>query len=571
MSRINDIENYLHFFAQIYKENPNMPIKEDSIYYYLVRDRDTKKAIMPFHQKWINDFKNTPNIKVFVAEDWKYFCQFVNLDKNIPLNNELKLYIPVDAEHIDKAATDIFNYLAVNNIHHHSKIGRDERRDNIVVRLQNEKDLEPFRNFVHQNKNIRDGLIQTNPFNINDGIIGYAADDKLSYNSVVTKLITNYLSEKRNNNNLDNVSYQDFFLYCSNIYSKTFDRGNSDSISLFMEKFQISDDLSKDELIDKLNNYREVIDLILTSMQTNSLDKYKEHINNIHNKEKVQFEKDKIAIEINPELSPIKQYIEIMIDRYGYSDGVATIIEFIKTKNYNYVTKDLGLRDTLQKYDPDKLVADFKIVASKLNIQPPKVENNKRDKQTTNNEKITVTNIIDDSIDGTIRIKYPNLNEKQFISIKKEYVISGLTQIMDNQNYSIFTRSNNIRSNMQKLNTNSICLELIKGAVISSNFCHSEYNGKQIPDNTDDVIRYVSNIVVTDGPSYAYQMVLQYPSLQKQLMEVYANYITTTTKKDRETLTSRMDTNLQDKFNNLEEFLIKKDEQSSYKATSAVA
>lgn len=564
MKRIASIENYLQFFANIYKENQNISINEDSIYYYLTRDRETNKAILPFHKKWINDFKNAPNISVFVNENWQYFCQFVNANLSTNSNNELKLYIPVDAMHIDKAAHDIFNYLIVNNIKHISKIGSDERRDNIVIRLQNEKDLESFRNFIHQNKNIKDGLIENNPFVINDGIIGYAADGNLSYNSIVSKYIKNYLIEKRETNNLDNVSYQDFFLYCSNIYNRTFYDGNNKTIQDFMAKFNIIDTTDKNLLAKNLNNHREVSKLLLISLQTNSLDKYKEHVENIKDSNKTQLEIDKIKLTIDPKLSPIKQYIEVMIRKYGYDQAMINIDGYIKTRNPNLVTRDYNLRNILSNYSQKDLVDSIEIVSNLLKIN----ENKKILK--TENTLTNTTDIIEKSAHDTVKKLYNPTNQVLFQQIVQKYISVGLKQILDNNDYSAFTKTNNARDNMMSLNSDIICAELIKNAILIFNVSNKEYftASNTLPTTGNDAITFIMNIVNDKGPTIAYQTIIQFPNIRNLLIDVYANFLSTTTSENRKEFVNMLSSETKDQLktlNNLQKYLTNQNcEQDNY-------
>lgn len=562
MNRIQNIENYLHFFANIYKQNPSIPITEDSIYYYLVRDRETHQNILPFHTKWVEDFKNTPNIHVYIEEDWNYFCQFTNADMN-KVGNEIKLYIPIDASHINKAVNDIFNYLARNNINHISKIGRDERRDNIVVRLQNEKDLEPFRTFIHQNQNIKDGLIEANPFSINDGIIGYAVDDRLSYNDVVTKYIKNYLDEKRKTNTLDKVSYQDFFLYCSSIYNKTFSCGNNQTIQEFITKFNVKNDNSKEKLITVLNNYREVSKLLLISLQTNDLNKFKEHIADVKNGKNVQEEKNRIELSLDPKLAPIKQYIEIMIEKYGYNQAVANIQSYIKTRNPSLVTRDYNLRSIISSYSQEDLIKGIETVNKLLKIDERYANNNQS--ISYNNQPspkpLTPTDIIDISVTDTVQKLYKPTDPILFQKMKQKQINIGLNQIIDNNNYSAFTNTNNARSNMMKLNADSICAELVKGTIIIYNASDKRYfsNVNMPPITENDAIAFIMGIANDKGTSVAYQTIAQFSNIRELLISSYANFISTTTKEDRDKLVDSFTPEAKSQLasiNNLQNFLI---------------
>lgn len=129
----------------------NIVLNGDAIYHYL-SGRSFNNAIEINNEsnrmfdRWCNRFKNRSNIKVFVDDNWKYFCQFTNDD--ITINGTLdyiKLYIPLDLNHIEEGANRIFDFLERNNIKHHSKIATHVRVDDVVVRLYRKEDAMKFK------------------------------------------------------------------------------------------------------------------------------------------------------------------------------------------------------------------------------------------------------------------------------------------------------------------------------------------------------------------------------------------------------------------------------------------
>lgn len=418
-----------------------------------------------------------------------------------------------------------------------------------------------FADIYKQNQNIKDGLIENNPFSINDGIIGFAADGKLSYNDVTTKYIENYLIEKRKQNKLNQVSHQDFLLYCSNIYSKTFDYGNSETIKEFMTKFGISPDLNEEQLISTLNNYREVSSLLLTSIQTNDLNKFKEHVADIKDKDKIEIEKNRIKLSLNSKLNPIKQYIETMIEKHGYNQAVANIQGYIKTRNANLVTRDHNLRSILNSYSQEDLVKGIETVNKLL-----KIDNRyKKDNQIINvpkkEQSITPTDIIDISTTDTVKKLYAPTDPILFQQIKQKYISVGLKQIIENKDYSAFTNTNNARHNMMKLNADSICAELVKGTILIYNASDKRYfNKTNMPPTTgSEAIAFIMDIVNKQGPSSAYQTIEQFSNIRDLLIDSYASFVSTTTKEDRDELINSFDDKAKTQLttiSNLQSYLI---------------
>lgn len=144
-----------------------------------------------FFGRWINRFRNTNNINVFWGADWTSFCRFENGNVS---SKCIKMYIPLDYDHIYAGANKIFDFLASNNIQHHSKISSMIRFDDIVVRLGNRDDAQKLQRFIDNDQYIKEGLIESNPFAFGCNGISYAFDNMSSYNSCVANLISSYIN-----------------------------------------------------------------------------------------------------------------------------------------------------------------------------------------------------------------------------------------------------------------------------------------------------------------------------------------------------------------------------------------
>lgn len=199
ISEMNSILEDLYYSTS----NMNMELTNKTVYSYLVRRNVSmndlgKKINFVFYSnqsnewenffgRWIEKFKNVDNIDVFCSENWKYFCQFKN--GQVTGLDFVKVYIPLDYEHIYEGVNRIFNFLAKSNIAHCSKVSSDIRFDDVVVRLNNLEDAKKLQNFVDNDRYIQKGLMKPNAFTISNNKVAYAYDGGLSYNSCVAKII----------------------------------------------------------------------------------------------------------------------------------------------------------------------------------------------------------------------------------------------------------------------------------------------------------------------------------------------------------------------------------------------
>ena len=246
--RINEI---LQYWAQLYRENPTKEFSDRTFYNHLIftgvkmEDRRINLSIQqsktnPNFRKnpaaidpncnpqstfnnWIQLYSDSRKTDCFVSPYWQYFCQFVSKDNKARMSHEhIKIYIPLDSDHIEYGAKMIFDFLEQNNISHLSKIGREIRFDDIVVRLINPDDAKKLLDFVSRNPYLQEGLIQANPFAFQKNGIAMAVDGSESYNSTVATLIKAYMDYRRKTNTLNNVNVENFYEYIRRLYIDQF-------------------------------------------------------------------------------------------------------------------------------------------------------------------------------------------------------------------------------------------------------------------------------------------------------------------------------------------------------------
>ena len=372
-NRVEIIDEFLKYWKDIAKENPNLSFDNSSmdhtIYNKLIRlgvkDEDKKISLNTFSptnfrsnkqlsynsttnsafNNWLTYYQNNDKIRVFQSPRWEYFCQFKspNLEADYQIEN-IKVYVPLDSKHIEEGAKRLFNFLSINNIPHTSKIGKNIRFDDIVIRLVKKEDADKLLSYIKSDNYIQEGLITANPFTYNKDGIALACDGQESYNLTICSLISMYISNKKNTDTLDNVGYLDFYKFIAQKYQSNFITKTSND---FNNKFNF-------ESIEQERNYREIIALILKCQNPNfTYDDYIDHFNdcrqeNVNNIHKIRSEKRKKIIKTEEEaITLLKEYIDAMISKYEKKNGIATCIAYLYTGRIDYITRTNNLRQRI--------------------------------------------------------------------------------------------------------------------------------------------------------------------------------------------------------------------------------
>lgn len=207
--KLNEMEQFLNRLLHIVQEN-NLYLSSDMVYselkHYGLKQNDKVNGrlgnVKFLFDRWINNFKNRKNISVFNSENWEYWCQFVN---NCYSDEYIKLYIPIDKDHIEEGVNQLFSFNAKNNIRHQSKVGKEIRSDNVIVRLEkgDMKSLKLIIDYISSNPYIKNGLNKVNPFIPCINGIGVMNETGISYNDEISKVIAHYINEHRNDRKID--------------------------------------------------------------------------------------------------------------------------------------------------------------------------------------------------------------------------------------------------------------------------------------------------------------------------------------------------------------------------------
>ena len=285
--------------------------------------------------------KGRINTNTFVSPTWQYFCQFISTDgKAMRADNHIKVYIPLDHEHIERGVNEIFDFLDNNKISHLSKVGQKIRFDDVVIRLVHEDDLKKLLDFIKKNKYIQEGLIKPNSFAYNEGNIALACDGHLSYNSTVANYILLYMKKLKETNSLDKASVQGFYRFLINYYALTFVEERNPERPYVLKKFAKDFETVSGEVIDindpvVLDDYKYVTKLIIESQAKDfKLDNFMNHYKTVINAKFKDQKVDFAAVD-----AMLQRLIEIMIEKGDSNYTIRNIIVYIETGQANYLTR----------------------------------------------------------------------------------------------------------------------------------------------------------------------------------------------------------------------------------------
>ncbi|MGM9877554.1 MAG: hypothetical protein ACI33S_02790 [Bacilli bacterium] len=244
--RINQINDFLNMMLSVAKEN-NTTLTADDVYYLLCRfniknnDHNKRHMIENLFYSWIDKFKGRNNINVFRADNWRYFCQFTN-KAHLVQGKDIKMYIPIDYDHLDKGVSELFNFMSSLNMTHASKVGLDLRNDNVVVRLpiNDVENAYKIIEFCNNNKYIKSGLNQTNPFVPNYNNIGLMYEEGFSYNYEMAKGIATFINRNKHRNRvtIDDFNREFDYLFSNNEYYDSIKAAYNEATGLSKGQFQ---------------------------------------------------------------------------------------------------------------------------------------------------------------------------------------------------------------------------------------------------------------------------------------------------------------------------------------------
>lgn len=380
----NRIESMNAIFKDLYltAKEQNIILNKDLVYRYLIK-RDVpflemdvnvngvtfdeygnyeQKEILSgdFFSRWIKRFASRDNISVFCDSGWSYFCQFENGDFSSLYQRQnfncVKMYIPLGYHHLYDGANKIFDFLSSENICHRSKISSKLRFDNIVVRLPNLEDAKKLQNFIDNDAYIQEGLVKGNAFSFQNHGICYAMDGRLSYNSYLSSLISEYINHMCANQHatVSDVTVQQFQQYVRRVSN------DFDLIKSHLSPQEKVSSYLKENVADAFGIVR-LIDMSLSSNDMYNFEEHFQYLNNDMGRKAllssidVGFEVEDVSSKENTKEDLLKEFILTTMKKYprGYnlqkvnSSGLQYIISYMNG-NDKSITRDHDLRNRMK-------------------------------------------------------------------------------------------------------------------------------------------------------------------------------------------------------------------------------
>ena len=445
-------DEFLQYIVQILKQNPDIKLNNSNsfgfiynILVYLGVDRQERKLnTTKMFNEWIRYYRNKKNIQVFVSAAWKSFCQFRNERK--ANSTHIKVYLPTKYDYLENNAKIIFDYLSKNNIQHISKINKQIRFDNVVIRLFNKEDAINFLNFVKANPNLQEGLIKPNPFAFNHDNIAMACDGNNSYNYCVSCYIGLYIKSKQEKNELDSVSINDFIRFVLEYYKDKFVyRNNIDDV---VDDFKYVDN---ETFYDDLLDIKNITELLIKAYEGIDINNYFEHFSLTNNPE-IRRKEIKKLMGIQPQneeelknnkIMEAKDNLIILLNKlYELYDDVDEIYwilsNYFATNNPNYLTR----RNNIRQFAIDTKIKEI--------LSPYLLENNLTIVEYI--KKINNKDSEEKYLDTADCEKIKNFFQVATPKYGKEETINRLISFLYYGNANLITRDDNMRDKFMQDN-----------------------------------------------------------------------------------------------------------------------
>lgn len=437
--KLIQINSLLRFFKEVMKDNKNLLLSRKMIYDCITKlDVSEEQYNLDIKDEIFNKF-NSSNIN-------DYFISFSNNEDKIKsINTPIKVYIPLEYNHIYNGLNKILEFLNLNSVAYQAKLSKEIRIDNIIVRLTNKEDVDKLLEFITNDQYIQEGLLKPNPFCFTKNNIALTLDSNLSYTSIIVEYIYSYLKSKNTDEKLEEISDNNFYNYIIDSYKKNFiDLDGFSNIQFpgFNNKYK------------NLRIYQDITELILKVSEKNfSEDDFYNLFNEFNDKDKIE-EKDSK----NNTLITLCSIIKMQRNKYGEENTIKMIKEYLNSGSVTYISNNCSLRELV-------LTNDFR-----ENIKKYLEDNNITIEELINKLKNNSMNIIDikDISDNNISL----LEEKVDNDIL--FIINELSNIYDSKkalkqlrgyiatnDISFITSKNDLRNIILNLNLRSNILSIL--------------------------------------------------------------------------------------------------------------
>lgn len=334
MTRSEERELFLRYLSDMYIQNPKFPFSVDTVYNELSRfcvcNREQyfvdNESLVGVQVKLNNRYRSNGKVNTFCDDYFWYVDNRSGRKENEFLSdmyNSIKLYISVDANDMYKISTLLFDFMIKEGIVMRSKIAKGMRNDALVCRVKDKEDALKVSGYLNSLNYKSD--VKPNPFIYDNGKVSITKDGHLSYNRVLSKLIFEYLSLKKNTNSLDNISNNDL----GNFIINQIDMLKSDQKKSYIDLYEIDgNDKYKDFIMISSIIYKNLND----NMNLDELFTYKDF--------KDVFLDELEFISFDSEEVKMKYVIYSLATYYSVEEVHNRIMKFIDTGDYTLFTRE---------------------------------------------------------------------------------------------------------------------------------------------------------------------------------------------------------------------------------------
>lgn len=354
MNRLSEIERFFSFIKVLIKNNPGLVVDECFIYSLLVNYDvgDDIYDVKDFFNGWCNYFRCFPNINVYFSASQRRFLQFENT--NYYSAEFVKLYVTFNSQNLDECVKRIFIFLSANNIEHHSKVADCMRSDLVVLRIRKPGDVSKVIDFINRDSFLVNNARKTNPFLVREGIVGVAFDDKLSYNELLSFLLSQFIRTCiSENKEINFLEFKEFV----HAYLNVGFHDNKFLTDFLQTDYAISNSRRIAEMYDNENcigfflaNVRSVLELISYSLEgkmdlKSVLLMYEDSINDDTKRFKELSFSNLVQGYSLPFFKKLfDDFIYYVYEKYGNTEKVMFAIDGFMQGNVKYITRDNGFR-----------------------------------------------------------------------------------------------------------------------------------------------------------------------------------------------------------------------------------
>ncbi len=134
---------------------------------------------------------------------------------------KIKLYLSISPKEMIPTIEALCNFISDNNIEQTTKIESRDRSDTIKIKLYKKDDARKLINFINTNEIIKSVCRKPNPFLSTEGIVGISIENRISYNSTLSYLMSKYV-ETKSSNQKNEITTSDFKEFIDRFFYNTF-------------------------------------------------------------------------------------------------------------------------------------------------------------------------------------------------------------------------------------------------------------------------------------------------------------------------------------------------------------